>query len=61
MSGRDPKRAFAARPSDAEAWVRSPDSRRREMRSQVSTPHGSRSTSLPDSAAASRSPPFSAD
>jgi hypothetical protein len=35
--------------------ARSP--RRREMRSQVSTPHGSRSTSLPDSAAASRSPP----
>jgi hypothetical protein len=26
MSERDPKRAFAARPSDAEAWVRSPES-----------------------------------
>ena len=25
MSGRDPKRAFMARPSDAEAWVRRPD------------------------------------
>ena len=25
MSGRDPKRAFVARPSDAEAWVRRPD------------------------------------
>ena len=26
MSERDSKRAFAARPSDAEAWVRSPES-----------------------------------
>jgi hypothetical protein len=26
MSERDPRRAFAARPSDAEAWVRSPES-----------------------------------
>ena len=26
MSERDPKRAFAARPSDAEAWVREPES-----------------------------------
>ena len=26
MSERDPKRAFAARPSDAEAWVRKPES-----------------------------------
>jgi hypothetical protein len=26
MSERDPKRAFAARPSDAEAWVRRPES-----------------------------------
>jgi hypothetical protein len=25
MSGRDRKRAFVARPSDAEAWVRRPD------------------------------------
>jgi hypothetical protein len=25
MSGRDPKRGFVARPSDAEAWVRRPD------------------------------------
>ena len=25
MSGRDSKRAFVARPSDAEAWVRRPD------------------------------------
>jgi hypothetical protein len=25
MSERDPKRAFAARPSDAEAWVRRPE------------------------------------
>ena len=25
MSGRDPRRAFVARPSDAEAWVRRPD------------------------------------
>ena len=61
MSERDLKRAFAAHPSDAEAWVRSPESRRRDMRSQVSTPHGSRSTSLPDSAGASRSPPSSAE
>ena len=26
MSERDPTRAFAARPSDAEAWVRKPES-----------------------------------
>ena len=26
MNGRDPKRAFSARPSDAEAWVRRPES-----------------------------------
>jgi hypothetical protein len=25
MSGRDPRRAFVARPSEAEAWVRRPD------------------------------------
>ena len=25
MNGRDPKRAFSARPSDAEAWVRRPE------------------------------------
>jgi hypothetical protein len=61
MSERDSKRAFAARPSDAEARLRRPGSRRREIQSQVSTPRGSRSTSLPDSAGASRSPPFSAD
>jgi hypothetical protein len=30
MSECDPKRAFAARPSDAEAWVRRPPSRDRE-------------------------------
>ena len=45
MSECDPKRAFAARPSDAEAGCAARSPRPREMLSQVSTPHGSRSTS----------------
>jgi hypothetical protein len=61
MSKRDSKRAFAARPSDAEAWVRrreSPPSRDAEP-----TLYNARLTIdvTPDSAGASRSPPLSAD